>query len=55
MCFYKCHLCFTFLHLILESKLYNMIGMNFYSVDEFQKKYKQQNATIILGNMEKNM
>lgn len=36
MCFYKCHLSFAFLCLILESKLYNMIGMNFYSVNEYK-------------------
>lgn len=55
MCFYKCHLCFAFLILILEFKLRNMIGMNFYGVDMFQRKYEQQNDMIILGNMEKNM
>lgn len=38
----------------LESELHNMIGMNFYSVDKFQRKYEQQNDIIILGNMEKN-
>lgn len=47
---YEYNLCFAFLILILESKLHNTVGMGSYSVDKYQKRYEQQNNTIILGN-----
>lgn len=50
--FYECYLFFSFLLLMLESKLHTIVGMGSYRLHQFQRKCEQQNDTIILGNME---
>lgn len=51
--FYEYNFDFAFLLLILESKLYNIVGMGFYSVVKFQRKLNS-NIIVTLGNKGKN-